>query len=74
MKQLNLMIRINNVRCLSPKFKKIFVQYKLFGDEIYTRSEAGDDTNNPNINHQKFVSFEKVDINVILLKTVLHIY
>ena len=64
LKELNFIVRINNIKCMSPKFKKIYCQYKLFGDQEASRTEPGGDTNNPQIQHQRHVRYDRVDMNV----------
>lgn len=64
LKQLSFLTKINTIRCMQPKYKNIFCQYRLFGDENYTKTEAGKDTNNPDINHQRLVNYNSIDRDV----------
>merc|ERR1719468_720419 len=42
-------------------FKKIYCQFKLFGDEVYNLTADGGNTSNPTISYQKVISYDKVD-------------
>ena len=51
---------------MSGGYKKIFCQFKLFGDETYNLTEDGGNTSNPTIKYQKLISYPKVDAHVCL--------
>ncbi|CAF0841426.1 unnamed protein product [Brachionus calyciflorus] len=65
LKELYYLIRINNVKCLSTRYKKIFCQFKVFGDENYSKSQVGNDSNNPNFKFQRMVSYPDVGTNLL---------
>ncbi len=64
LKKLYFLLKINNIRCMSPKYKDIYCKYKLYGQDSITETEKGKDTNNPDVKHQRLISYDTVDSNV----------
>ena len=36
----------------------------MFGEENYFKTESGKDTNNPDMNHQRLIAYDRVDSDV----------
>lgn len=64
LKDLYFLLRINSIKLMTGGFKKIFCQFKLYGDEEYNLTEDGGNTSNPTIKFQKLISYPKVDAHV----------
>lgn len=61
LKDLYFLLRINTIKLMTGGFKKIYCQFKLFGDEVYNLTADGGNTSNPTISYQKVISYDKVD-------------
>ncbi len=91
LKKLYFLVKLNTVRCMSPKYKvsfynntrlpnwlnwklfcfkkDIYCEYVVLGDEAPLRTPQGGDTNNPDINYVRLVSYDAVNSEVWLLKS-----
>ncbi|RWS14549.1 kinesin-like protein KIF28P, partial [Dinothrombium tinctorium] len=56
-KDVHFVIKINNCRGLPSRFTDVFCAYKVFLDQVETRTEIISDTSNPDFNHKKMFSF-----------------
>ncbi len=65
LKELYFLLRINTIKLMTGGFKKIFCQFKLYGDEAYNMTSDGGNASNPNINFQKLIKYEKIDAAMI---------
>lgn len=67
LKELYFLLRINTIKLMTGGFKKIFCQFKLYGDEVYNLTGDGGNSSNPQINFQKLISYDKVDSAVSVI-------
>jgi len=65
LKKLHFLLKINNVRCMSPKYRNIYCQFKTHGSSGYFKTTAGKDTNNPDIDFKQLISYNSIDKNLI---------
>lgn len=65
LKDLYFLLRINTIKLMTGGFKKIFCQFKLYGDEVYNLTENGGNTSNPTIQYQKLIKYDKIDAALI---------
>ena len=54
------------------------MKYRLYGDDDDCKTESGKDTNNPDLNHERLISYDKSMLSYeavrqgVRLKTVIH--
>lgn len=46
--------------------QNIFCKYKIYGEEDDFKTENGKDTNNPDMNHEKLISYDVINSDVSL--------
>ncbi len=46
-------------------FKKIYCEFKLYGDEEYNATPDGGNTSNPTITYQKLIKYDHIDAGMI---------
>lgn len=59
LKELYFIIKMDAIRSMQPKFRNIFCKYRLYGEDDDFKTESGKDTNNPDLNHERLISYDK---------------
>jgi hypothetical protein len=62
LKRLYFIIRMSNFKCVAGRYKKIYAQFKLYGQEGYTKTEVGETSF---VDFQTVISYDSVDAELI---------